>query len=396
MTTAAAPAIAQAKPTVLKWAHVYEVSEPYHTEALWAAEEIKKRTDGKYEVQVFPASQLGNEPQINEALGLGTVDIIYTGAAFVGGVHKPLSISNAPYIFRDFDHWKAYRASKLFQGLAAGYGQRTGHSIVALTYYGERHLTSNKEIKGPDDLKGMKLRVPQAPLYVLFAKIYGANPTPIAFAEVYLALQQGTVDGQENPLPTILAKKFYEVQKYIHLTGHITESLVTVLGRPMLGKLDAKEQSAVRRGAHAGRIEGHGCHPRVRAEAARGVREARQGGDAPRSRGLPQGRDPGASGPRGARLLDQGAVRAAAGADVGFMSRARHVMIVACTRTCAEIRPSSQPRSIAAQWILGTSPRMTHELWSMPNRSKSLAVTTRVVNDASQQVQHRSPGATST
>ncbi len=107
----ATPAIAQAKPTVVKWAHVYETSEPYHTEALWAAEEIKKRTNGKYEIQVFPASQLGNEPQINEGLGLGTVDIIYTGAAFVGGVHKPLSISNAPYIFRDFDHWKAYRAS---------------------------------------------------------------------------------------------------------------------------------------------------------------------------------------------------------------------------------------------------------------------------------------------
>jgi tripartite ATP-independent transporter DctP family solute receptor len=242
LTAGVGPAIAQAKPTILKWAHVYEVSEPYHTEALWAAEEIKKRTDGKYEIQVFPASQLGNEPQINEALGLGTVDIIYTGAAFVGGVYKPLSISNAPYIFRDFDHWKAYRASKLFQGFATGYEQRTGHRIVALTYYGERHLTSNKEIKGPDDLKGMKLRVPQAPLYVLFAKIYGANPTPIAFAEVYLALQQGTVDGQENPLPTILAKKFYEVQKYIHLTGHITESLVTALGRPLLGKLNDGEK----------------------------------------------------------------------------------------------------------------------------------------------------------
>jgi len=235
----AGSALAQTK---LKWAHVYETSEPYHTESVWAAEEIKKRTNGKYEIQVFPASQLGNEPQINEGLGLGTVDIIYTGTAFVGGVHKPLSISNAPYIFRDFDHWKAYRASKLFQDLAGGYGQKTGHRIVAMTYYGERHLTSNKEIKGPDDMKGMKLRVPQAPLYVMFAKTFGANATPIAFAEVYLALQQGTVDGQENPLPTILAKKFYEVQKYIHLTGHITETLVTVLGRPLLGKLSADEQ----------------------------------------------------------------------------------------------------------------------------------------------------------
>ena len=95
--------------TKLKWAHVYEVAEPYHTEALWAAEEIKKRTDGKYEIQVFPASQLGNENQINEGLGLGTVDIIYTGAAFAGSIHKPLAISNAPYMLRDFDHWKAYR-----------------------------------------------------------------------------------------------------------------------------------------------------------------------------------------------------------------------------------------------------------------------------------------------
>src|SRR5262245_20915090 len=240
--SSSAPAIAQTQPTVLKWAHVYEVAEPYHTEALWAAEEIKKRTNGKYEVQVFPASQLGSEPQINEALGLGTVDIIYTGAAFVGGVHKPLSISNCPYIFRNFDHWKAYRGSKLFQDLAVEYEKKTGNRIVALTYYGERHLTSNKELNGPDDLKGMKLRVPQAPLYVLFARIYGANPTPIAFAEVYLALQQGTVDGQENPLPTILAKKFYEVQRYIHLTGHITESLVTALGQPTLAKLNDAEK----------------------------------------------------------------------------------------------------------------------------------------------------------
>ncbi len=233
------PAAAQTK---LKWAHVYEVAEPYHTEAVWAAGEIKKRTNGKFEIEVFPASQLGNEPQINEGLGLGTVDIIYTGTAFVGGVHRPLSISNAPYIFRDFAHWQAYRGSKLFQDLAGEYEKKTGHRIVAMTYYGERHLTSNKDLKGPDDMKGMKLRVPQAPLYVMFAKTYGANATPIAFAEVYLALQNGTVDGQENPLPTILAKKFYEVQQFIHLTGHITETLVTVVGRPTLAKLSEDEK----------------------------------------------------------------------------------------------------------------------------------------------------------
>src|SRR6266567_6106598 len=171
--------------TKLKWAHVYEVSEPYHAQALWAAEEIKKRTAGRYEIGVFPASQLGNENQINEGLGLGTVDIIYTGTSFAGSIHKPLSISGAPFMLRDFDHWKAYRDSKLFQDLAKGYDDKTRHRIVALTYYGQRHVTANRSITKPEDMKGMKLRVPPAPLFLMFTKSVGANATPIAFAEVY-------------------------------------------------------------------------------------------------------------------------------------------------------------------------------------------------------------------
>jgi tripartite ATP-independent transporter DctP family solute receptor len=235
----AGPASAQTK---LKWAHVYEVAEPYHTQAVWAASEIKKLTNGKYDIEVFAASQLGNENQINEGLGLGTVDIIYTGTSFAGSVYKPLSISGAPFMLRDFDHWKAYRGSKLFRDLAKGYEDKTKHKVVALTYYGERMVTANKEIKKPEDMKGMKLRVPPAPLYLMLAKSVGANATPIAFAEVYLALQQGTVDGQENPLPTIMAKKFYEVQSHIMLTGHITESLLTIVGAHVWAKLNDDEK----------------------------------------------------------------------------------------------------------------------------------------------------------
>jgi len=233
------PAIAQ---TTLKWAHVYEVNEPYHTEALWAAEEIKKRTNGKYEIQVFPASQLGNENQINEGLGLGTVDIIYTSVAFAGSIHKPISISNTPFILRDFDHWKAYRDSQLFREVAKGYEDKTGHKVVSITYYGQRMLTANREIKKPEDMKGMKLRVPPAPLYLMFPKAAGANATPIAFAEVYLALQNGTVDAQENPLTTIEAKKFYEVQKNIVLTGHIVDHLATIVSKQLWAKLSDEDK----------------------------------------------------------------------------------------------------------------------------------------------------------
>jgi tripartite ATP-independent transporter DctP family solute receptor len=235
----AGPASAQ---TVLKWAHVYETPEPYHTEAVWAGEEIKKRTNGKYSIQVFPASQLGNENQINEALGLGTVDMIYTGVAFAGSIHKPIAITNAPYVLRDFEHWKSYRDSKLFRDIAKGYEDKTRHKVNALTYYGQRHVTANKAINKPEDMKGMKLRVPPAPLFLMFTKSVGANATPIAFAEVYLALQQKTVDGQENPLPTIMAKKFYEVQTHVMLTGHITESLLTIVGSHVWGKLNDGEK----------------------------------------------------------------------------------------------------------------------------------------------------------
>jgi tripartite ATP-independent transporter DctP family solute receptor len=168
--------------------------------------------------------------------------MIYTGVAFAGSIHKPIAISNAPYVLRDFNHWKAYRDSKLFRDIAKGYEDKTRHKVVALNYYGQRHLTANREIKKPEDMKGMKLRVPPAPLFLMFTKSVGANATPIAFAEVYLALQQGTVDGQENPLPTIMAKKFYEVQSHIMLSGHITESLVTIVGSHVWGKLSDAEK----------------------------------------------------------------------------------------------------------------------------------------------------------
>ena len=228
--------------TKLKWAHVYEVSEPYHTQALWAASEIAKRTNSRYQVEVFPASTLGKETDINQAISLGTVDIIYTGMAFAGRTYPPMSIASGPFIFRDYSHWQHFRDGPVFREVAKGYEDKSGHKIVGYTYYGQRHLTSNKMVQKPEDMKGMKLRVPDAPLFVMFPKAVGANPTPIAFAEVYLALQNGTVDAQENPLPTIDAKKFYEVQKYIVLTGHITESLVTIVAGSTWGKLSPADQ----------------------------------------------------------------------------------------------------------------------------------------------------------
>ncbi len=229
--------------TKLKWAHVYETSEPFHKWSVWAADEIKKRTNGRYEIQVFPASTLGKESDINQGLTLGTVDIILTGASFAGRTYPPLAITYFPFIFRDAEHQLKYAKSDVFRELSEGYDQKSGNHVTAMTYYGARDVTSNRPIRTPEDMKGLKIRVPDAPAYLAFPKALGANPTPIAFAEVYLALQSGTVDAQENPLPTIEAKKFYEVQKYISLTGHIVDSLLTVVSGQLWARLSPADRA---------------------------------------------------------------------------------------------------------------------------------------------------------
>jgi len=226
----------------LKFAHVYEVGEPYHTVMLEAAEELAERTEGRYEMDVFPASSLGKETAINEGLSLGTVDIIYTGVGFASNAYGPIAISDFPFTMRGLDHFMAYRQSDLFKELSEGYKDATGNEILALTYYGARHVTANKPVLTPDDMKDLKIRVPNAPAFVLFPEAVGANPTPMAFAEVYLALQQGVVDAQENPLPTIQAKKFYEVQSDINLTGHITNSLTTIAAGSTLASMDEADR----------------------------------------------------------------------------------------------------------------------------------------------------------
>ncbi len=228
--------------TALKWAHVYETSEPFHTESVWAAEEIAKRTNNRYKIDVFPASQLGKEADINQGLKLGTVDMIISGSSFAARDFKPIGVTYFPYIFRDPAHLIAYVKSDVFKRLAKGYEDKTGNVITAVSYYGTRHTTSNKPITTCADLKGVKMRVPDVPAYLAMPRACGANTTPIAFAEVYLALQNGTVDAQENPLTTIEAKKFFEVQKNIVLSGHIVDHLNTVVSKSRWASLSDEDK----------------------------------------------------------------------------------------------------------------------------------------------------------
>ena len=244
---AAVVALLAAQPVVCEaeeftFAHVYEVDSIYHEWALWAADQVAERTEGRHSVEVFPASSLGKENEIFEGLSIGTIDMTYTGSFYASDFHGPMAISSAPYMFRDLDHWKAYRASPMFAEIATGFEAASGHEVLGLTYYGARHVTANQALPDPASMEGIKMRVPNARMYLLFPESVGANPTPIDFSEVYLALQQGVVDAQENPLPTILAKRFYEVQSHIMLTGHLMDSIVTIMSGPAWADLSEEDR----------------------------------------------------------------------------------------------------------------------------------------------------------
>ena len=236
-----AASLAQAQ-TKLKWAHVYETSEAYHTQSLWAAEEIKKRSNGKFDIQVCPASSLGKETDLNQGLTLGTVDMIISGPSFAARAYPRFGIAYYPFIFRDGDHLIAYSKSPVFAEMVNEFRAKTGIQVTAYTYYGARHTTAQKTFTNCAGMKGIKIRVPDVPAYRATPESCGANPTPIAFAEVYLALQNGTVEAQENPLTTIEAKKFYEVQKAIMLTGHIVDGLTTQIAPHVWNKLTDAEK----------------------------------------------------------------------------------------------------------------------------------------------------------
>ncbi|MFC7292750.1 TRAP transporter substrate-binding protein DctP [Hirschia litorea] len=233
---------------ILRFAHVYEVAHPLHEGALKVAEDVAAQSGGRVQIQVFPASSLGKETALNEALTLGIVDIIYTGTGFAGSSYGPISMTDFPYTLRNLDHWRSYKNSDLFQELSEGYKSAThGNEVAAISYFGTRQMLADRPILTPQDMKNMKIRVPNAPAYVMFPKVVGANPAPIAFSEAYLALQQGVVDGLESPLQVFQAKRFFEVRDHISLTSHIINSTLTIASGKRLEELGEVDRDIVRK-----------------------------------------------------------------------------------------------------------------------------------------------------
>ena len=213
---------ASGKTYSLKLAHIQPVDHPNGQAAERFAEIVSEKTNGRVEIQVFPAAQLGNEKDIFDSVVIGVTDFAVLGYGEPAKRFSPALIFDAPFLAENRDHLVRIFNSDVVQEIFDDMETEIGVKAIAPFYYGSRFLTtSNKPVRTPADLAGMKIRVPDQELYVETLRSMGATPVPIAFPEVYLALQQGIIDGQENPPATIATNKFYEVQDYISTTGHI-------------------------------------------------------------------------------------------------------------------------------------------------------------------------------
>jgi len=224
--------LAAAPATAAEWkmGHILPAEHPAHQAMVAAAGEIAERTDGRVEITVFPAGQIGGAKEILTGLQLGTTEMALDGAGILSQWLPALSVLEAPFVAKDHAHLERLVASEQGEALLEELRETAGMRVLDIWYYGTRQMTNNERpIETIDDMAGLKLRVPEVDLSLQFASALGMTPTPMAFPELYLSLQTGVVDGQENPLPTINAAKFYEVQDHLALTNHLVQFVAPIV-----------------------------------------------------------------------------------------------------------------------------------------------------------------------
>ena len=204
----------------IRWGNVFGPDIPFNLGVNHFKSLIEEKSDGRIKVEFYPNSQLGSNGDLMGMLIDGTNQMGNEGGGFLSDYASKFLIGEAVYAFNSIDHMLAVMNSELGQEMYDQLLAENGIRVIDVWYYGTRHITANKEINTPSDMAGLKMRVPNGPLYISNGIALGANPTPMALSEVYLALQTGVIDAQENPLPTISSNKFNEVQDYLILTGH--------------------------------------------------------------------------------------------------------------------------------------------------------------------------------
>ncbi|WP_439495957.1 sialic acid TRAP transporter substrate-binding protein SiaP [Bosea sp. (in: a-proteobacteria)] len=242
----AMPTVLRAQATVLRWGEMLPTTHPQVQMVERIAKEVKEKTGGRVDIQSFPAGQLGSGKDMMESVASGALTMTTDGAAALGSFLPQLSVIEAPYLWRDPAHMAKVGKAPVFAQMNADLVKKRGLRMAAVTYYGKRHLTTGaKAVKSAADVAGLKLRVPPVDTFRAMVEAWGAKATPVNFNELYLALSQGAVDGQENPLPTIHSAKLQEVQKHLILTGHIITPRLIVINEEFWKGLKEADRTIV-------------------------------------------------------------------------------------------------------------------------------------------------------
>ncbi len=229
----------------LRLAHALNEQSAYHQGALEFQRQVERLSNGQLRVEIFPNAQLGNDRAQTEALQLGTIDFTSMSSTTLAGTVPLLQVGDLPFIFKDFKHVDRVLDGPVGEELARQFAG-VGFKPIAWWEIGFRHITnSRRPIRVPEDVRGLKLRTLTNPIHQEAWRLLGAQPTPMDFQEVYSALQQGVVDGQDNPLNIIGTSRLYEVQKYISLTSHVFSASPFLVSDIIWSKLSPGEQKIV-------------------------------------------------------------------------------------------------------------------------------------------------------
>lgn len=238
--------------TALKLGHPQPTTSAFQVGAQAFADDFARRTQGRYKISIFPGGALGGEREMVESAQIGTLDLVLTSTGPVGHFVPDTLIADIPFLFRDYGHARRVLDGPIGQDMLAKF---PGKGLIALAWAenGFRHLSNSKRpITLPQDLKGLKLRTMENPVHMTAFKVLGAQPMPMAFPELYTALQVGTVDGQENPIPTIVASRFGLVQKYLSLTGHVYSPALILASPDTFNRLSEADRKALVEAARHG------------------------------------------------------------------------------------------------------------------------------------------------
>jgi tripartite ATP-independent transporter DctP family solute receptor len=243
--TSAQQSSQQNEPVVFKIGMTLNDKSNFYVGAAEFKKQVEEKTNGKVKFEIYPSGVLGNDRDLIEGLSIGTVDMAIVGFVNTNSFIPETQVFGLPFIFRDRAHIAKVLNGPVGDKVAALFEPK-GIKFMAYWENGFRHLTNAKRpVKSVSDLKGLKIRVVPSPLYISLWKALGSDPTPITWSEVFTALQQGTVDGQENPAILIRDAKLYEVQKYMTLTGHVYDPCAVMFSMKSLQKVSPDLQKII-------------------------------------------------------------------------------------------------------------------------------------------------------